>query len=191
MRTKSILWSMMSVALTALSISFVACGGDDNDDSSSTPVSGVSGEDPAGTVVINMSRGSSGNYYDIGLKAKIHVDENNNFGTEEIKINETEPVPSGTYGYYCDYYVEFASVGNVNGLAQVSTIPTTGWAKSIVAIPGNGYIARMMYRRHDKNMGFQPGRYSRLYVVGQNTETGITVKYQTPFEVPSTQENRQ
>lgn len=196
MRTKSILWSMMTVTMTAmLSMSLTACGGGDDDSSSPAPgtdglegTTTVSGQDPEGTVVINMSSGSSGNYYDIGLgEAKIHIDENNNFDTEII--TKSEYYTNGkSWGYYdAKYYIEFAQIGKVSGLSQVMTYPTTGWSKNILVVPGYAYVLRAIKigKVDDINSTTQIiNMYSRLYVVGQNAKNGTTIKYQTPFVVP-------
>ena len=180
MNKKNLLWSMVSVMVTTLlSVSLTACGSNDEDDGLvDTP--SISEQDPEGTVAISMGGGSS---YDIGLVTKISIDGNNNFVTETLTKKETYNYGMGQFGYAdITYHVEFASVGKVNGLSQVTTAPTNGWSKSIVVIPGTGYVARSM------RGGDFYGRFTRLYVTEQNVGTVATVKYQTPFEVPFTLE---
>ena len=160
-----------------------ACGGDDEDNGVVTPSSsntqqGNSSSDPEGTVTISMGSGAYSEFYDIGLEARIHIDANNNFGSETIEKTEYEYNTSSIV----DYYVEFASVGKVGGLGQVSYAPTSGWSKSIVVIPGTGYVARIIRN------GDYYGKFTRLYVTEQTIGAGTIVKYQTPFEPPFTLE---
>ncbi len=162
---------------------FVASCGDDEDPlvpptQTSPEDATVTSQDPDGTIVINMSSAASGNFYDIGLsEVKIHIDGSNNFVSEIV--TKREPAMSGptsVYYYDCNYYVEFASLGNVSGLGQVNTFPTTGWSKSVAAVEGYGYVARII-----RNNTFY-GRYTRLYIAASNGNEK-TVKYQTPFEI--------
>lgn len=162
---KSVLLMVMAVML---SVGITSCGGDDNPVSTPPTTNNGNGnngsgdngsQDPEGTVVINMSPGSTGNFYDIGLVRQIHIDPNNNFVTENRE----------------NYHVEFASLGKVNGLSQVTTPPASGWTQSIAVVAGHGYMVRSMY-------GSTPyGTYARLYVVEQNSNGATTVKYQSPY----------
>lgn len=180
------------LSLTTLCLGMTACGGDDEDNGVVTPSNntqqGNSSSDPEGTVVISMGSGAYSDFYDIGLEAKIHIDGNNNFVSETV-LKEESWYYQGNGGYVkYDYYVEFASVGKVNGLGQVTSAPSNGWSKSIVVIPGTGYVARMMRRSHDSTSeGYYYGMFTRLYVAEQNVKVA-TVKIQTPFEVPFTLE---
>lgn len=156
------------VMAVMLSVGITSCGGDDNPVSTPPTTNNGNGnngsgdngsQDPEGTVVINMSPGSTGNFYDIGLVRQIHIDPNNNFVTENRN----------------NYHVEFASLGNVVGLSYVTSVPTSGWTQSIAVKPGHGYMVRSMY-------GSTPyGTYARLYVVEQNSNGATTVKYQSPY----------
>lgn len=166
MSKKNFLLSALTIMMVAIfSMSLISCGGDDdpvsappvpNDGKEQTDI--VSNQDPVGTVVVNMNNGTSNNYVNIGLGCEIHIDAANNF-----------------VGYNSN--VEFASVGQVSGLGKMTSIPTSGWAKSAAVVPGTGYVAR--YK----------STYTRLYVVERivNIAGGIigaTVKYQSPFMVP-------
>ena len=125
---KSVLIMMMSAVLC---VGLTSCGGDDspvstpptvpNDGNEQTDV--VSNQDPDGTVVVNMNNGSGGNYVDIGIGSSIHIDAANNFVGNSSNV-------------------EFVSVGEVSGLSKVTSIPTSGWAKSAAVVPGTGYVAR-------------------------------------------------
>lgn len=184
---KKLLLNWMTIMVVAImSVGFASCSGSDEEDGLIN-TQNVSVQDPEGTIVINMGSGVSDNFYDIGLEAKIHIDENYNFGSETLTKNEFNY--SGPYGGggYSDhkYHVEFASVGKVNGLGQVTSAPINGWSQSIVVIPGTGYVARMM------KDGKSYGRFTRLYVVEQNAgeiPTYTTVKCQTQYDPPFTLE---
>lgn len=178
MNKKNFLKSVFAIMMAAmLSASFTSCGGDDNPVSTPPTTNNGNGnngsgnngnsnngnddgsQDPEGTIVINMSSGSTGNFYDIGLVQQIHIDPNNNFVTDS----------------YNSYHVEFASLGKVNGLSQVTTPPASGWTQSIAVVAGHGYMVRSMH-------GSTPyGTYARLYVVEQNSNGATTVKYQSPY----------
>lgn len=74
-------------------------------------------------------------------------------------------------------YVMFSSVGAVNGLGNVSYIPTNGWTDKIKVTPGEGYVAYDGYRN----------KYYRIYVVSYIVSTtggiiGADIKYQEPFK---------
>lgn len=102
--------------------------------------------DPEGTVILSM-RNNKGTRLD----GSIYIDEGDNF--------------SGA---------SFASLGAVNGLGNVSYIPTTGWASKMAVMPGNGYVA------------YSGGVYYRIYVLGYTLSgsdaiIGADVKYQKPF----------
>lgn len=173
MNKKNSLLSLLTIVMAAmLSVSITSCGGDDspvstpppvpNDDNEQTDV--VSNQDPEGTVVINMNNGASNNWYNIGIGNDIHIDAANNF----VGFNS---------------YTDFASVGEVSGLSKITSIPTSGWAKSAAVVPGTGYVARYRYPSSSSD----PYTYARLYVVKNMVSTsggimGATVKYQSPFE---------
>jgi len=127
MSKKNYLLGLVTMIMVAmLSVGFVSCGSDDDaDDLEKTE--NLSNQDPEGTVVVNMNNGSSDNWVDVGIGSdygRIHIDEANNFEG------------------YSSSVVEFASVGLVNGLSSVNTIPTVGWSKSIAVVPGTGYVAK-------------------------------------------------
>lgn len=74
-------------------------------------------------------------------------------------------------------YVMFSSVGAVNGLGNVSYIPTNGWTDKIKVTPGEGYVAYDSYKN----------KYYRIYVVSYIVSTtggiiGADIKYQEPFK---------
>ena len=153
------------VLLLAMAMSFASCHKNEAEPNSDNPGSGGGSDpvvpivpgDPEGTVTINMNNSAVDNYnwYDIGIGSPIRIDDANNFGSS---YNE----------------VSFVSIGEVEALGHVTTIPTEGWSSTVAVIPGNGYLVR-----HE-------GLFARLYVVDYiiNTQGGImgaTIKYQSPF----------
>ncbi|MBR0272825.1 MAG: hypothetical protein IJQ59_01885 [Bacteroidaceae bacterium] len=170
---------------------FTSCSKDDEKESTSNPntidnnqggkTPGVTTPDPEGTVVMNMKAGASDNFYDIGLGAKMGIDAAHNWKSVHDKGNSVTPFGSTSW----DYHAEFVSVGNINGLGNISSIPSTGWAESVAVVPGTGYIAKYV-----NGSTFQ-GTYSRIYVVEKSDDGQyFTIKYQTPFEVAFTTETK-
>lgn len=144
-------------AATLFCLSFTACGSDSDEDdlTQQTPQSPiVATADPAGTVLVNLRKGSSANEQSVGV-GKIYVDDAGNFTSDRGQYN----------------YIEFASVGIVNGLSGVLSIPSKGWSNSIAVTVGTGYVVN----RNDV--------YARMYVVSASS-TGVTVKFQYPFSLP-------
>ena len=128
-----------------------ACSSDDNEPEQpeiTDPTEEV--DDPAGTITLSMRNENNGST----RLGRFYIDEGDNFAN----------------GY-------FASIGEVNGLGNISYIPKTGWASKIAVTPGCGYVA---YNEYDDT-------YYRIYVTGYiigSTSYGIIgayVKYQTPF----------
>ena len=154
------LWTL----LLSLVLVFASCNKNGSEPNGNGPGSGGGSEpsipvvpgDPEGTVTINMNNYAvdHNNWYDIGIGCSLCIDQANNF---------TGP--------------DLVSVGEVESLGYVTTIPNDGWANSVAVIPGYGYVARCS------------GYYARLFVVDYliSTEGGIigaTIKYQSPIIVP-------
>ena len=170
--SKKILFQLMTSAMMfCLCACFSSCSKDDSDDELEQTTN-VSSQDPEGTIVLNMTSGSSDNWYKIGDLGEIHIDAANNF-----------------VGYNRNYTISFVSVGLVSGLSKITQIPTSGWAESAAVVPGTGYLMRYSY--------YGSVQYARIYVVeylgmtytdeqgntyGQTT--GATIKYQAPFQLP-------
>ncbi len=101
----------------------------------------------------------------------------------------TSIYPGGCYGegfsvfadgnFSCSQGTEFASVGKVTGVGNITSIPTSGWTKVLYASPGQGYVAAMV--------GSNGVGYVRLFVTDYMTSAttggimGIYLKYQSPF----------
>lgn len=154
-----------SMMMVCLGMCMSSCSKDDIDDELEQTTN-VSSQDPEGTIVLNMSSGPSGNYYQIGDLCRIHIDEANNF--------------EGEYSS-----VEFVSVGLVSGLGKITQIPTSGWAENAAVVPGAGYVMR--YR--DQYARIYVVEYlGNTYTDEQGNTygqaTGATIKYQAPFQLP-------
>lgn len=169
---------------------FTACSKDDEKESTSNPntidnnqggqTPGVMTPEPEGTVVMNMKAGASDNFYDIGLKAKIGIDAAHNW-----KSDHTTEYAFAPYGgsRYLDYHAQFVSVGTINSIGNITSLPSTGWAESVAVVPGTGYIVKELEGTYFN------GTYSRIYVVEESDDGQFfTIKYQTPFEAPFTTE---
>ena len=151
MSRKSNLMSLLTMIMVAmLSIGFTSCGDDENENpDSGKPISpSTPVNDPIGTISLSMRNESNG-------KTKlgdIYIDTGDNF--------------TGAY---------FTSLGVVNGLGNVSTIPSTGWATRVAVKTGNEYVAAFgeSFLRI----------YVEDYVVNASGEViGAKIKYQEPFK---------
>ena len=138
----------LTMALFA-TFSLSSCGGDEPDPNGGeiiNPTKPVA--DPEGTITLSMRDYNNGCTY---ILDRIYI-KNENFKGANI-----------------------ASVGSVNGLGNVSSVPKTGWAEEVAVIPGNGYVARI------NSLVFV-----RIYVIDFITSTsggiiGADVKYQYPL----------
>lgn len=144
-----ILLTMIMVAV--LSIGFTSCGDDDeskNPDSGQPINPSTPVSDPIGTVSLSMRNASNGNT----KLGNIYINSGDNFAG-----------------------ANYTSLGIVNGLGNVSVIPSTGWASQIAVKPGHGYIA------------YTGGSFTRIYVEDYVISTsggviGADIKYQEPFK---------
>ena len=138
----------------AMLVTFVACeedepaGGDGQNNTTNNPATPV--PDPEGTITVSLLNNSSGK---TSLDGVFYIDAANNF----------------TSG-------QFVSAGAVNGLGNVTKIPTKGWSNMVAVVPGNGYVA------YDDAYNI----FYRIYVESYNLNSfkeiiGANVKYQKPF----------
>ena len=156
MKKKNYLWSLLTTIMVCmLSVSLISCGGDDDDSPSGGggTVNPGGTTDPAGTISLSMRNASSGT---TTIDNVIYINKSDNFE-----------------GYYSN--VCFASVGSIKGLGNVTSIPTSGWAKQVAVKPGYGYVA------------YYNGTFYRIYVEDfiEGTSGGVIgaeVKYQKPFK---------
>lgn len=107
--------------------------------------------DPEGTVILSMRDFDNGN---------IRIDD-------KIYINKENWTGEGC---------SFVSVGEMKGLGNIESIPTTGWAKQMGVYPSNGYVA------YNQNMDTYYRIYVTEYLYNTSEEIiGAKVKYQKPF----------
>lgn len=165
--------ALMAVTLLCL---INSCSKDDEEFDEDVKTENLSSQDPEGTIILNMTSGSDGNYYKIGELGKVHLDAANNFRGKNLGS-----------GYY---KIEFVNIGRVDGLSKITQIPVTGWSESAAVVPGTGYVMRYTPAQWEGGNVI----YTRIYVVDYLTtattdEFGITtgsnsgaiIKYQTPF----------
>jgi hypothetical protein len=156
----------LSTVLLIASVIFTVGCSNDNNGSGSVP-------DPAGTVIVSMRNANSGTTYVSPFESSYAygfiIDRGDNF--------------TGDYTSYWD----FATIGSVSGLGNVTKIPTSGWAAQAAVIPGYGYVGRFK-RYNSQTRQYEPsGEYIRIYVVEQILAAGTTgvigavIKYQAPF----------
>lgn len=88
------------------------------------------------------------------------------------------------WGWF-QYGGEFSEVGEVSGLGEVKKIPEGGWAKTVAAVKGHGYVLRY---RHSYNIydDHFPEYYTSIYVDDYLLNTyneiiGVVLKYKNPF----------
>lgn len=147
---KRLNWRYLSVIMF-IAVGLTACGSD-NDEPGVGPIDpGASVDDPVGTVELSMMKSSGSNKTYLG-NSNIYINDSYNFAGGSI-----------------------VSLGKVNGLGNVSHIPTEGWASSVAVNPGYGYVA------------YSNGAWYRIFVVKEIGGTsggviGYKVKYQTPFK---------
>ena len=167
---------VLALLIAVLATGFTSCGSDDhnmNEELQRTET--ISSKDPEGTIVLNMVSAAKDNYYDFG-GTNVHVDEANNLE-----------------GYNSN--AQFVALGKVNGLSDVTKIPTTGWARRVAVVPGTGYVMRYL-------SGNREIIFTRIFVVSYletassvgseygvsgisvGSNSGAVIKYQTPFELP-------
>lgn len=149
-RPKTIAILCAAALVTACGKEEPGVGPDNNGGSDAPPVINPNEQvaDPDGTVSISMRNENSGKTY----LDNIYIDKGDNF----------------TYG-------DFASLGAMKGLGNVSHIPKSGYASKVSVTPGNGYVA------------YSNGTFYRMYVTGYTLDIagqiiGAEVKYQKPFK---------
>jgi hypothetical protein len=154
MKTKN-LWkrlTLMMVSLISAGVFLLSCGEPEDvgpNGGTTNPDKVVA--DPEGTIILSMRDFDNGN---------IRIDD-------KIYINKENWTGEGC---------SFVSVGEMKGLGNIESIPTTGWANQMGVYPDNGYVA---YNRAND-------AYYRLFVTEYLYNTseeiiGAKVKYQKPF----------
>lgn len=134
--------------------------------------------DPEGTIMVNVLNDGE-NVYINGF-GDIKIDNRNNFAVAKSDTWYDD------YGYL---YCEYVSLGEVNGLGNIVSIPETGWSDNISVIAGNGYVSRIYDPRS------RTYKYVRIYVAAPiegiaGTISGFTLKCQAPFVLPITPDGK-
>ena len=96
-------------------------------------------------------------------------------GTQDmaLKVGNANSVVNGVTGIDAQYNLTggmVVSLGKIDGLGAITSIPTTGWQTKAPVNIGSGYV---VYNEATEV-------FCRLYIVGQDGE-GYHVKYQVPF----------
>lgn len=143
--------------------------------------------DPEGTVLVSMQyatretgvpTGGPSTSFTYFVEYPVIID-----GFTTIRLTSSGTLKGGTFrgSWFTDNRDEkttngtkFATIGKVNGLAAVTTIPESGWAEEVGAVPGYGYVAEY------------EGIYCRIYVTeymydNEGNRIGVILKYQAPF----------
>lgn len=99
-----------------------------------------------------------------------------------LVLFEEEP-----YSIYCDKnifethnaYIDMVDIGEVSGLADITSIPMSGWVKQTAQNVGHGYVFRYL------NASTNTFTYARVYIenISPNSLASIIyiIKYQVPF----------
>lgn len=137
-------------ALTAfVTVALPSCGGGDDDDTN-TPATQPDNKDNKPTVTDPE-------------------------GTQDmaLKVGNAQSVINGATRVDAQYNLTggmIASLGKVEGLGSITSIPKAGWQTSVPVSIGAGYV---IYNEETEV-------FCRIYIVGQDGE-GYHVKYQVPF----------
>jgi hypothetical protein len=190
---------LLMSCLLATSMCFTTgCQKDNNGNSGNNP--GGTVPDPEETITVSMRHGTDVTPNGCSTYFMIGSDDNfigNNY-YEQVWVDNSHYEEGWIDGYYNylgewieghyemiwvddGYYItitaswEFTTIGQMSGLGNITTIPTSGWASKVAVIPGYGYVARCN------------ATHVRIYVeeyilaAGTNGVIGAVVKYQSPF----------
>lgn len=144
----------------AVSFMVAACSPEEDYlDSDGNIKPGVEVPDPEGTIQLSMVCGDD--------KSATYIDDHFYIG-RDFNFSGTNK----------DCY--FVSLGKVNGLGNVSHIPTTGWAKKVAVMEGHAYIA---YEHNIWSKNYFYRIYVKNFIVNETGSIiGADIKYQKPFE---------
>lgn len=156
-------------AALLMALLFVSCKKTDNEN--------LPGKDPEGTVLAYLITWVSDG--DVHIKTEDH--------DVCLQISRSGTI---TGGLECYGKVEFASIGTVQGLWEIKSIPKSGWVESVAAADNNGYIIKATIGDTSQSfyIRFCVVNVQADVVVGQ-TSAGKTmygskalIKYQAPFK---------
>jgi hypothetical protein len=169
-----IMASMLMIA--AFAAVAVSCSKDEDPSDPNDPNSVV--PDPEGTITANISP-------DTRIIVR-DVDYNSNVGN----IGWTRPDNFDLYSDFGDVYVSICDLGEMKGLGNITSIPSTGYTtptyahrgdESVACEAGHGYVVKFEIFSNNPNLNREP-IYTRLYVVEPIVSTvggimGAKVKY--------------
>lgn len=167
--------------LVAAAVLTCAAGCSDDKDGSG---GGPELPDPEGTVLVSMRYSTKDTYITSYGGSYVYFQEYPvsipDFTT--IRLTSSGTLKGGTFGgsiinnwdEQTTNGTKFVTIGKTNGLAAVTSIPQSGWAEEVAALPGYGCVAEYN------------GVYCRIYVVdymldNAGNRIGVVLKYQAPF----------
>lgn len=136
-------------------------------------------DDPVGTVTLNMRNADNGNTSldlctpDDKVLCHVHINNSNNFGTTGWPYYSSE--------------VKFVRV-DADCLADVTTLPSSGWSNTVAVTPGDGYIVKVTCTSENTPY-YGNTYYCRIYVTSWTTSAtnggiiGAEIKYQYPMPI--------
>lgn len=129
-----------------------------------------SGPDPEGTVTVNLNSAQSG----------VSLNVNGNSCGMYCTVDANLYISTGGW--------KIASVGKVNGLGSIKSVPSTGWANEVAAEKGCGYVIKREGDKSSDYIRLVVTDLQKSVIVGTAANTGaqvigskVTVKYQAPF----------
>ena len=98
------------------------------------------------------------------------------FSSSYVRINKANNFQTGgNSGYHWSEEIQIASVGKVNGLGSITTIPESGWIGQVSAFVGHGYVVRWRTSNWDYNTEsyvYTDYSYGRIFVHDEIVSTG-------------------
>ena len=162
---------MATLFVAVLSLGFASCSGDDDDNKSNGDNNGGGNNstelaDPEGTSIGSVM-------YDKDIHEQYQAYGWGNFGNIDVHIsNMNIDLHNG------NTQIQVAGVGHVRGLAEIKSLPSSGYSTYVTPLPGYGYV------------GIAEGFYIRFCCIdyirdGYGNIIGAIFKYQYPW-IPGT-----
>ena len=148
------------VAMT-LGVAMTSCEKEDVDADGSTTDTPL-----PGSITVKMRNEDNGETKIWFSSSYVRINKANNFQTGGN---------SGYNGYYWTQEIQIASVGKVNGLGSITTIPESGWIGQVSAFVGHGYVVRWRTKNSDStgwNYFYTDYSYGRIFVHDEIVSTG-------------------
>lgn len=119
-------------------------------------------EEPNGSITVKMRNKDNGNTKIEFSASSVCINEANNFQVDGDR-------GFGYNGQEFKEEIEIASVGKVNGLGSITTIPKSGWTDEASVFVGHGYVVR--WRRSYSDI-YTDYSYGRIFVHDEIVSTG-------------------